>query len=209
MDDLAWRRLGARFRSVPANFRIERVQQRAEPGRPPELAPVLRDLAVRPGGRAQPARAQGSADRPVPEHLYQPRGGFRQGITCGVSSQSSGELLSLPPRRTEIEHSGALLDEFRQGGHLHRTADSVPEVLKEVHSQLPGGAQQGFHGVPALGPPGRARAVADHPFPDSEPRVQLHRIIVQGNLGMMQHHQKGTSYGPWFGRYVGPGHRNL
>jgi hypothetical protein len=31
------------------------------------------------------------------------------------------------------------------GGHLHRTADSVPEVLKEVHSQLPGGAQQGFH----------------------------------------------------------------
>jgi hypothetical protein len=34
MDDLAWRRLGARFRRVPANFRIERVQQRAEPGRP-------------------------------------------------------------------------------------------------------------------------------------------------------------------------------
>jgi WD40 repeat protein len=34
MDDLGWRSLCARFPQVPANFRIEHVRQRAQPGRP-------------------------------------------------------------------------------------------------------------------------------------------------------------------------------
>jgi WD40 repeat protein len=34
MDDSSWRKLCTRFPRVPANFQIERVQQRAEPGRP-------------------------------------------------------------------------------------------------------------------------------------------------------------------------------
>jgi WD40 repeat protein len=34
VDDASWRQLCARFPQVPADFSIERVQQRAEPGRP-------------------------------------------------------------------------------------------------------------------------------------------------------------------------------
>lgn len=34
MDDLRWRRLTARFRYKPANFQIEQLQQKAEPGSP-------------------------------------------------------------------------------------------------------------------------------------------------------------------------------
>ena len=46
-----------------------------EPGRPAELAPVRRALALRPGRRASPARTLGDSAAALPEHLHQPRGG--------------------------------------------------------------------------------------------------------------------------------------
>ena len=55
------------------------------------------------------------------------------------------------PRRTEIHGFGSLFDQVRQGGHLPGAAYPVADVLKEVHSQFPGCAQQRFHRVPGPG----------------------------------------------------------
>src|SRR5438046_7117748 len=62
-------------------------------------------------------------------------------------------------------------------------------VLKEVHSQFPGRAEQCFHCVPGPGASQRARTVAYHSLPDSCPRVQFCRVVVQRDLGMIQHHR--------------------
>jgi WD40 repeat protein len=60
MDDLGWRKLCARFPHVPANFRIERVQQRADPGRPLQSGgrPVIA-LAFSPDGTSIAASGGG------------------------------------------------------------------------------------------------------------------------------------------------------
>jgi hypothetical protein len=55
------------------------------------------------------------------------------------------------PRRTENHRFGSLFDQIRQGGHLSGSADPVADVLKEVHSQFPGCAEQRFHRVPRPG----------------------------------------------------------
>src|ERR1039457_6484771 len=55
------------------------------------------------------------------------------------------------PRRTENHRFGSLFDQIRQGGHLSGSADPVTDVLKEVHSQFPGCAEQRFHCVPRPG----------------------------------------------------------
>lgn len=55
------------------------------------------------------------------------------------------------PRRTEIHRLGSLFDQVRQGGHLLGTAYPVANVLKEVHAQFPGCAQQRFHRIPSPG----------------------------------------------------------
>src|SRR5258708_5967939 len=116
----------------------------------------------------------------------------------GIFSINRGRLRGLP-RRTEIHGFGSLLDRVRQGGHLHRSADPVADVLKEVHSQFPGGAEQCFHGVPGPGASQRARTVAYHSLPDSCPRVQFCRVVVQRDLGMIQHHQQVRFVGPSLG----------
>ena len=66
--------MGARRAAASMNTEEARTQ----PGRPAELARVLRALAVRSGGRASAACALGDPGRAVPEHLHQP-GGRRRG----------------------------------------------------------------------------------------------------------------------------------
>jgi hypothetical protein len=100
------------------------------------------------------------------------------------------------PRRTEAHSFSSLFDQIRQRWHLPGSAYPVADVLKEVHSRFFGSAQQRFHRVPGPGTSHRARTVAHHSLSDSCPRIQLCGVVVQGNLGMLQHHQV---------RFVGPG----
>jgi hypothetical protein len=101
------------------------------------------------------------------------------------------------PRRTEAHSFSSLFDQIRQRWHLPGSAYPVADVLKEVHSQFFGSAQQRFHRVPGPGTSHRARTVAHHSLSDSCPRIQLCGVVVQGNLGMLQHRQQV--------RFVGPG----
>ena len=104
--------------------------------------------------------------------------------------------LSRCPRRTKIHGVGTLFDQIGEGGHLPGSAYPVADVLKEVHSQFSGSAQQRFHRVPGPGAGQGARAVAHHSLPDSCPRIQLCGVVVQGDLGMVQHRQQVRLVGP-------------
>ena len=94
------------------------------------------------------------------------------------------------PRCTQIEGGRTLVDQIRQRRQLGRTGQPVTNVMVSVDAQLLGGGDDGLEGIP-----GPRSCIGSWPETDvalahAPTRAQLHRVIVERDLGMLKHQQQ-------------------
>jgi len=97
---------------------------------------------------------------------------------------------------------GALPDQVGQAGHGTRARHAIPNVVIEADAQLLGRRREGLEGVPALLTLFRAGAETDIAFAHALPGAEFGRIVMQRELGMVEHQQQAGFLEPGLGNPV-------
>ena len=85
-------------------------------------------------------------------------------------------------------------DQLRQGKNPPAAAQPVLEVFPEVHAQPSTGLLETGKGVPRPTPCLAPRAAADLPLLDVVPHVAFAEVVMQGNLGPLQHRSRSARF---------------
>src|SRR5712671_7320997 len=107
--------------------------------------------------------------------------------------------LGCVPRGAEVEELGAFLDEVGKGWHLEGAGDAVMDVVIETDPQFGRGHRKRHKGVPRRGALASARPEAHIPLAHACPRSQFGGVVVEGDLGMYEHHQQTALLGTRLG----------
>jgi hypothetical protein len=77
--------------------------------------------------------------------------------------------------------------------------DAVKGVLVETDAELLGSFGEGHEGIPGGYAIGRTRAEADIPFAHPLPHAEFGRVVVQGQVGIVQDQEQMLFFGPGLG----------